>query len=135
MKDEITMVAPIRAKSKGVISACACDPGAVFPTLAWPCASGHKALRSCGPCERAVDHVDRVLDAVDRDERAETRSLLLAEQHLVEHVEPVERDARLAVLGLDLAGLVEERLAPAHLVNHPLALLRAAVPTYLPPAT
>ena len=36
--------------------------------------------------------------AVDRDERAEARAFLLPEQHLVEHVEPVERDAGAAVL-------------------------------------
>src|SRR5258707_15627111 len=71
--------------------------------------------------ERAVDHVDGVVDAIDRHERAEARALLLAEQHLVEHVEPVERDAGLAVLGLLL--LVEERLAPADLVDHVLDFL------------
>src|SRR5512137_2832754 len=67
--------------------------------------------------QRAVDHVDRVADAVDGDERAEARALLLAELHLVEHVEPVERHARLAVLGLRLARLVEKRLAPPDLVD------------------
>src|SRR3984893_17339404 len=60
--------------------------------------------------ERAVDHVDGVLDAVGGNERAEARAFLLAEQHLIEHVEPVERHAGLAVLGFFL--VVEERLAP-----------------------
>src|SRR5678815_2936780 len=50
--------------------------------------------------QRTVDHVDGVLHAIHRDERAEARALLLAEQHLVEHVEPVERHARTAVLAL-----------------------------------
>ena len=61
--------------------------------------------------ERAVDHVDGVLHAVDGDEGAEARALLLAEQHLIEHVEPVERHARLAILGFLL--LIEEGLAAA----------------------
>ena len=69
-------------------------------------ASLHAALRpghercSRTPRQRAVDHADRVLHAIDRDERAEARAFLLAEQHLVEHVEPVERDAGTAVLAL-----------------------------------
>ena len=53
----------------------------------------------------------------DGDERTEARAFLLAEQDLVQHVEPVEHDAGLAVLGLDLAGLVEKRLAPPDLVD------------------
>ena len=65
-------------------------------------------------------------NAVDRDERAEARAFLLPEQHLIEHVEPVERHAGLAVLGLLL--LVEERLAPADLVDHVLDLLRRRSP-------
>jgi hypothetical protein len=36
-------------------------------------------------------------------ERAEARTFLLAEQDLIEHVEPVERDAGLAILGLYFA--------------------------------
>src|SRR6185437_9579853 len=59
------------------------------------------------PRQRAVDHVDGVLQAVNRDERAEARPFLLAEQHLIEQIEPVERDARLAVFRLLLR--VEER--------------------------
>src|SRR5262249_62397162 len=70
-------------------------------------------LRRAG--ERAVDQRDRVVEAVDRHERAETRPLLLAEQHLIEQIEPFERNARLTVPRLDLAGAVEERLAPADL--------------------
>ena len=76
--------------------------------------------------QRAVDHVDGVLHAIDRDERAEARAFLLAEQHLVEHVEPVERHAGLAVLGLLL--LVEERLAAADLVDHVLNRSARRVP-------
>src|SRR5437660_12382147 len=82
-------------------------------------------LRRAG--ERAVDHGDGVLEAVDRRERAEARALLLAEQHLIEHVEPFERHARLAVPALDLAGAIEERLAPADLIHHLLNLLRRRV--------
>src|SRR6266567_4827443 len=82
-----------------------------------------RGCRSRRPRQRAVDHRDRVVEPVDRDERAEARALLLAEQHLIEHVEPVEGDAGLAVLGLDLAGLVEERLPPADLINDFLDLL------------
>src|SRR6266404_2847321 len=73
--------------------------------------------------ERAVDHVHRVLQSVDRHERAEARAFFLAEQDLVEHVEPIERDAGLAVAGLDLAARIEERLAPADLVDQLLDLL------------
>src|SRR3954452_20167706 len=69
----------------------------------------------CTPCQRAVDHVHGVLHAVDRDERAEARALLLAEQHLVEHVEPVERHAGAAVLCELL--VVEEWLSAADLVD------------------
>src|SRR5437764_4354434 len=82
---------------------------------------------SSRPRQRAVDHVDRVLQPVDGHERAEARALLLPEQHLVEHVEPVERDAGLAILGLDLAGLVEERLAPPDLVDDLLDLFRRRI--------
>src|SRR5262245_32764840 len=87
-------------------------------------ASGHSLCRSR---KRPVDHVDRVLEAIHRHERAEARSFFLPEQDLVEHVEPVERDAGLAVLRLDLAGLVEEWLAPADLVDHLLDLLRTRI--------
>lgn len=45
---------------------------------------------SAGSARRAVDHVEGVRDAVDRDEGAEARALILAELHLVEHVEPVD---------------------------------------------
>src|SRR5262245_58076264 len=82
--DEKTMVAPIRAMEATVIAR----------------KNQMASARLRAARQRAVDHVDRVLDAVDRDEGTEARSLLLAEQHLVEHVEPVERDARPAVLGL-----------------------------------
>ena len=64
-------------------------------------------------------------DAVGGDERAEARAFLLAEQHLIEHVEPVERDAGLAVLGFFL--VVEERLAPADLIDHVLDRLRRCI--------
>src|SRR5262249_58033096 len=50
-------------------------------------------------------------------------TLMLAEQHLIEHVEPIERNAGLAVFALDLSGLVEERLAPTDFVDHLLDLL------------
>src|SRR5947208_9452528 len=74
------------------------------------------------PCQRAVDHRDRIRHAIHRDERAEARALLLAEQHLIEHVEPVERDTGTAVLAL-LDG-IEERLAAADLVDHVLDVFR-----------
>src|SRR6478735_8213031 len=80
---------------------------------------------SRAPCQRAVDHVDRVLHAIDRDEGAEARALLLAEQHLVEHVEPVERHAGTAVLAL--LDRVEERLAAADLVDDVLDVLGGGV--------
>src|SRR6476660_8483841 len=68
----------------------------------------HDELRKLRrPRQRAVDHVDRVRYPVHRDERAEARAFFLTEQHLVEHVEPVERDAGAAVLAL-LHG-IEER--------------------------
>src|SRR6266478_4768325 len=71
--------------------------------------------------QRPINHADRVFNAVDCDERAEARTLLLPEQHLIEHVEPVERDAGAAVLRRLL--VVEERLAPPDLVYHVLDLL------------
>jgi hypothetical protein len=54
----------------------------------------------CRPRQRAVDHGDSIRYAIDGDEGAEPGALLLAEQDLVEHVEPVERDAGTAVLAL-----------------------------------
>jgi len=64
-------------------------------------------------------------DAVGRDEGAETRAALLAEQHLIKHVEPVERNAGLAVLGLFL--MVEERLTTADFIDHVLDRLRIGI--------
>src|ERR1019366_6395296 len=89
-------------------------------------------LASRRPRQRTIDHVDGVLEPVDRHERAEARAFFLAEQDLVEHVEPVERDARLAVPGLDLAGEVEERLAPAHLLHPVPDLLRRGIRGQVP---
>ena len=86
---------------------------------------GACANNSRRSCERAVDHVDGVLNAVGGDERAEARAFLLAEQHLIEHVEPVERHAGLAVLGLLL--LIEEGFAAADLIDHILDGLRVGV--------
>src|SRR5215813_2101619 len=86
-----------------------------------------KTRALCRSRQRAVDHVDRVLKPVHRHERAEAWTLLLAEQHLIEHVEPIERNAGLAVLALDLSGLVEKRLAPADFVDHLLDLLGGRV--------
>src|SRR5712691_1267415 len=77
--------------------------------------------------ERAVDQRHGVVEPVDRHERAEARAFLLAEQHLVKQIEPFERDAGLAVLGLDLAGAVEEGLASPDLVDDFLDPLRARV--------
>src|SRR5262249_21302429 len=73
--------------------------------------------------ERTVDHGDRVLEAIHRRERAEARALLLTEQYLIKHVEPLERYARLAVFGFYLAGAVEERLAPADFIHDLLNFL------------
>src|SRR5262249_1764352 len=70
------------------------------PDIAALIRATRSVLTSRTPRQRAVDHVDRVLHAVHRDEGAEARALLLAEQHLVQHVEPVERDAGTAVLAL-----------------------------------
>src|ERR1700726_2512248 len=75
----------------------------------------------CTARQRPVDHAHRIRQPVDRNERAEARALLLAEQHLVEHVEPVRQNAGLAVLGLFL--LVQKRLAPSDLVDAGLDLL------------
>src|SRR5215208_6597526 len=67
----------------------------------WMRGSSPRMTAWCGvlraPRQRTVDHVDGVLHAVHRDERTEARALLLTEQHLVEHVEPVERDTGPAV--------------------------------------
>ena len=102
------------------------EPAARRPTRSLrappsPQAGRDQALRASAPSIMSTVFCS----AIDRDEGAEARALLLAEQHLVEHVEPVERDARLAVLGLLL--LVEERLAAADLVDDVLDLLRRSV--------
>src|ERR1700739_4434656 len=78
--------------------------------------------RSARPRQRAVDHVHGIADAIDRDKGAEARPLLLAEQHLVEHVEPVERHAGPAVLAFLV--LVEEWLTTADRVDHILDVSR-----------
>src|SRR5258708_1314528 len=46
----------------------------------------------CTPRQRPVDHANRVREPVHRNERTKAWAFLLAEQHLVEHVEPIERD-------------------------------------------
>src|SRR4029079_17165526 len=80
----------------------------------------------CRSRKRAVDHVDRIRESVHRQERTESRTFLLAQKHLIEHVEPIERHAGLAVLGLALAALVQERLASGHfLYPTPASLGRA----------
>ena len=67
--------------------------------------------RAARACQRAINQSGRVVNSIDRHEGARTRSFLLAEEHLVEHVEPLERDPRLAVLGLDLAAPIQKRFA------------------------
>src|SRR5690349_23737354 len=86
-------------------------------------ASNRRGRRLGAPRQRTVDHVDGVLQTVDRNERTKARTFLLAQQHLIEQIEPVERNARFAVLRLFL--LVQERLATADLVDHILDILRA----------
>src|SRR5204863_8932506 len=78
----------------------------------------HEEYASARAGERAVDHVDRVLDSVERNEGSEARPFLLPEQDLIEHVEPIERYAGLAVFRFDLAGAIQKRLAPAHLIDN-----------------
>src|ERR1700675_4515220 len=92
-------------------------PRDLFPDFA-SLHPGYEAAMSGRPCQRAVDHRDRVRQAVDRDKGAEARAFFLAEQDQVEHVEPVERNARPAILAL--LHWVEERLATADLVDHVL---------------
>src|SRR5436189_5831399 len=82
-----------------------------------------RAVRRCTPRQRAVYHVDRVLHAIDRDEGAEARAFLLAQEHLIEDVEPVERDAGPAVFRWLF--VIEERLTPADLVDDVLDVLGA----------
>src|ERR1700731_2912276 len=82
---------------------------------------GEKEESSTRPCQRAVDHRHRIWQPIHRDERAEARAFFLAEQHLVEHVEPVERDAGPAVLAL--LHRIQERLAPPGLATPRLAFL------------
>src|SRR5262249_7491127 len=96
---------------------------AAQPRRWWQAAFIAGRRRLCRSCQRTVDHLDRVPKPVHRYERAEARTLLLAEQHLIEHIEPIERDTRLAVFAFDLSGLVEERLAPTDFVDHLLDLL------------
>src|SRR4051812_32814214 len=67
------------------------------------------------PRQRAIDHVDGVFQPIHRDKRAEARPLFLAEQHLVEHVEPIERHAGPTVLGF--LRMIEKRLAAADFIN------------------
>src|SRR5829696_746916 len=84
---------------------------------------GRREQKLRAPRQRAVDHVDGVLHAIHRDERTEARALLLAEQHLIEHVEPVERNAGPAILAL--LHLIQKRLAAADLVDHVLDVFGA----------
>src|SRR5215510_2970711 len=143
--EEKTTVAPIRARTEGAISWMSLGQGPSVPHLPSPRKDSQPAIvtaanaaqprrwwqaafsagrdkrkrrRLCRSCQRTVDHLDRVPKPVHRCERAEARALLLAEQHLIEHVEPIECDTRLAVFALDLSGLVEERLAPTDFVDH-----------------
>src|ERR1700727_3093285 len=88
-------------------------------------AGGYGSLLSQGrrrdlsaPRQRAVDHRDRIGQTIHRHERAETRAFFLTEQHLIKHVEPVERHARPAILALLYR--VEERLAAGGLADHVL---------------
>src|SRR5262249_61255250 len=97
--DVNTMVAPTRATTEGVI-----------------------AERLCRSRQRPVDHLDRIVEAIQRHEGAKSRALLLAEQHLIKHVEPMERNAWLSIFALDLPAFVQERLASAHFLNHLLNL-------------
>src|SRR4029079_16909280 len=102
MNEARTMVEPITASEAAVMVAHAPD----------------RASRLSRPRQRTVDHIDGVLKPVDRDEGAEARSLLLAEQHLVEHVEPIQRDAGLAILGRLF--LIKKRRPAPHVVEHVL---------------
>src|SRR5258708_8973747 len=52
---------------------------------------GRQRRKLTRPRQRAVDHRHRVLQSVDRDEGAEARAFFLAEQHLIDHVEPLYR--------------------------------------------
>ena len=63
----------------------------------------------CATRQRAVDHVDRILQAIDRGRTIQSADLFLAQQDLIEQIEPIERHARLAVLRLLF--LVQEGLA------------------------
>src|SRR3954471_8219398 len=103
MNDVEMMVQAMRTKPKGVMRAIRASHfshvmAGLVPAIhdlvlcAKDVDARHKAGHdeSGGARQRAVDHVDGVLHAIDRDEGAEARAFLLAEQHLVEHVEPVE---------------------------------------------
>src|SRR5262249_60545164 len=98
--DVKTMVAPSRARTKGAI-----------------------AERLCRSRQRPVDHLDRIGEAIHRHEGAEPRALLLPEQHLIKHVEPIERDAWLSIFAFDLYAFVMVWLACAICVNHMLDTL------------
>src|SRR6185369_17970338 len=63
------------------------------------------------------------MQSVDRNKRAKARPFLLPKQHLVEQVEPAERNARLAVLRLLF--LIQERLAAPDFVYDVLNVFRA----------
>src|SRR6185503_3276562 len=102
--NEVEMMAQaMRAKSKGVIqqpvSRTRCSAPAMHrrcgtaPSFgAWdgPGSAAHHCMLRCArdtallctPRQRAVDHADGVVYPIDRDERAEARTFLLAEQHL-----------------------------------------------------
>src|SRR5690606_27657757 len=62
--------------------------------------------------QRLPDQRPRLPDAVERDEGAEARPALLAEQHLVDAREPLLRNARAPVRALGLAAEIGEMPPP-----------------------
>ena len=80
-----------------------------------PAPSRAAVSRASSPRQRLVDQRARLGDAVERGERAEARSALLADQHLVDHLEEGDRHAGpafrallgMVLVALDLAGDVE----------------------------
>src|SRR5207249_6692219 len=87
--DVKTIVAPIRARTEGAI-----------------------AERLCRSRQRPVAHFDRIVETIDRHERAEPRPLLFPEQHLIQHVEQIDGEAWPAIFALDFPAFVEDCLVP-----------------------
>src|SRR5271163_4380254 len=77
--------------------------------------------------QRLGDQFARLLDAVERDERAQARSAFLTQQHGVEHVEEIVGDARTLRRRILSIQILIARYRPRDVVERVLDFLGAGV--------